>query len=215
MKKYHSPLLPLLSCLLLCVAVSSCKKRSSSQWDQTPVTSRFPSGSTLWDQDSEGLNEFTSLKEDDLSLQYTDGVYPQPAYSPGEPGSSIPSLDYFYNPTGELAQLFKNIYFSTDSFTIKESDYKHLIAQIGAYLHDHPTTYVAIEGFCDERGAEAYNLSLGAKRANSVRSQLIKKGAHPDQIHTISFGKEQPVDIRHTQEAWAKNRRTEFKLYQK
>lgn len=217
MKKYSYHFLSFFTCISLATSLSGCKKkRSSSQWDQTPVASRFASQSTLWSKDHEELSsEFVSLKDDDLAIQYTDGAVPQPAYSPGEMGSGLPSLEYFQTPTGSLEKVFKNIYFTTDSFSIKEGDYLHLISSMGTYLKDHPNTYVFVEGFCDERGAEAYNLSLGAKRANSVRQLLIKKGAHPDQIHTISYGKEKPVDIRHNADAWAKNRRAEFKIYQK
>jgi peptidoglycan-associated lipoprotein len=217
MKKYTLNFLSILTCITLASTLTSCKKkRSKSQWDQTPVASRFASSSTLWSKDAEGeFTEFVSLKDDDLSVQYTDGALAQPAYSPGETGSGLPSLDFFETPKNGLEKIFKNIYFSTDSFTIKEGDYLNLVSNMGTYLKDHPNLYIVIEGFCDERGAEAYNLSLGAKRANNVRQLLVKKGAHPEQIHTISYGKEQPVDIRHSQDAWAKNRRAEFKVYQK
>jgi peptidoglycan-associated lipoprotein len=217
MKKYSIHFLSLLTSIALATSLTGCKKKkSSSKWDSTPVASRFASTSTLWSQEQEeNLQEFVSLKDEDLAIQYTDGAFAQPAYSPGETGSGLPSLEYFANPTGGLEKIFKNIYFSTDSFSIKESDYMNLVTQMASYLKEHPNTFIVVEGFCDERGAEAYNLSLGAKRANSVRQQMIKKGAHPDQIHTISYGKEQPVDIRHTQEAWSKNRRAEFKIYQK
>lgn len=217
MKKYSMHFLSFLTCLALAGSLTSCKKkRSSSTWDQTPVASRFATSSTLWSKEQDDqYTEFVSLKDDDLSVQYTDGAIAQPAYSPGETGSGLPSLDYFENPKNGLEKIFKNIYFTTDSFSIKESDYLSLISNMGTYLKDHPNLYIVVEGFCDERGAEAYNLSLGAKRANSVRQLLVKKGAHPEQIHTISYGKEQPVDVRHTQDAWAKNRRAEFKVYQK
>jgi peptidoglycan-associated lipoprotein len=216
MKKYNTQLLSLLACITLATSVSGCKKnRSSSQWDQTPVASRFATTSTLWSKDQDlADSEFVSLKDEDLAVQYTDGAVAQPAYSPGESGSGLPSFEFFVAPIGDLAAIFKTVYFATDSYVVRDCCTK-AIAGIGAYLKDHPNTYTVVGGFCDERGAEAYNLSLGAKRANTVRQQLIKQGAHPDQIHTISYGKEQPLDIRHCQEAWTKNRRAEFKIYQK
>lgn len=217
MKKLSMHFFSLLTCAALACTLTGCKKkRSSSSWDQTPVASRFATSSTLWSKDQQDSSmEFVSLKDDDLSVQFTDGALAQPAYSPGEMGSGLPSLDYFESPKNGLEKIFKNIYFTTDSFSIKESDYLALISNMGSYLKDHPNLFIVIEGFCDERGAEAYNLSLGAKRANGVRQLLVKKGAHPEQIHTVSYGKEQPVDIRHSPDAWAKNRRAEFKLYQK
>jgi len=217
MKKSSQSLLSLVTCLALACTMTSCKKRkSSSSWDQTPVASRYATTSNLWSKDTEeGLSEFVSLKDEDLSIQYTDGACAQPAYGPGELGSGLPPLDRFEAPRNGLEKVFKNIYFSTDSFSIKEGDYLTLVTSMGQYLKEHPNLFIVVEGFCDERGAEAYNLSLGAKRSNSVRQQLIKKGAHPDQVHTISYGKEQPVDIRHNAEAWAKNRRAEFKVFVK
>ena len=68
----------------------------------------------------------------------------------------------------------------------------------------------AIEGHCDERGTEGYNLSLGDKRANSLREYLVNLGVSPERIHTVSFGEAQPADNGHNESAWAKNRRGEF-----
>lgn len=80
-------------------------------------------------------------------------------------------------------------------------------------MRSHPNTYVFVEGHCDERGPEAYNLSLGAKRGNAVRNLLINEGVDPDHIFTISYGKERPLVFEHHEEAWAQNRRAEFKVY--
>ena len=215
MKKYTINFLSLLTCVACGVGLTGCKKKKShSNWDDTPVASRFAQKSTLWSKDQETPNEFVSLKDEDLAVQYTDGAVAQPAYSPGETGSGLPSLEFFKTASGELANVFKTVYFATDSYVVKDCC-TQTVGNIGAFLKANPTTFIIVEGFCDERGAEAYNFSLGAKRANSVRQQLVKKGARPDQIHTISYGKEQPVDLRHTQDAWAKNRRAEFKIYQK
>ncbi len=72
-----------------------------------------------------------------------------------------------------------------------------------------------VEGHTDERGPEAYNLSLGARRANYVRTLLVQKGVDHNQLHTISFGKERPAEMGHNSEAWSKNRRAQFKIYKK
>ena len=89
------------------------------------------------------------------------------------------------------------------------------IRAIAAYMKRNPGTYLFVEGHCDERGAEAYNLALGAKRSNSVRNLLIKEGVSPDNVFTVSYGKERPADFGHTEDSWAKNRRAEFKIYNK
>lgn len=69
---------------------------------------------------------------------------------------------------------------------------------------------VTIEGYCDERGTTEYNLHLGERRAESVRRYLTQLGADPKSLHTISYGKERPVDPGHDEAAWAKNRRAEI-----
>ena len=73
--------------------------------------------------------------------------------------------------------------------------------------------YVIIEGHCDERGPEAYNLALGTRRANYVRSIFLKTGVKADQIHTVSLGKEYPFALGHNQEAWKQNRRAHFRVH--
>ena len=69
---------------------------------------------------------------------------------------------------------------------------------------------MTIEGHCDERGTDEYNLALGDRRANSAKSFLVDLGISPRRLTTISFGEERPLDPRHNEEAWAKNRRCEF-----
>ncbi len=87
--------------------------------------------------------------------------------------------------------------------------------KVAEYLKSHPNVYLFVSGHCDERGPEAYNLSLGARRANYVRSLLVQKGVNPERVHTISYGKERPADLGHSQDSWSKNRRSEFRIYQK
>jgi len=75
-----------------------------------------------------------------------------------------------------------------------------------------PRVSIMIEGHCDERGTEEYNLGLGDKRANSARDYLVSLGVSATRIKTISYGEERPFDPAHTEEAWAKNRRAHFVL---
>ncbi len=79
----------------------------------------------------------------------------------------------------------------------------------------HPNIYIFIEGHTDERGPQAYNLALGSRRANTVRNLLINEGVDPDRLFTISYGKERPVILERHEEGWAKNRRGEFKIYER
>lgn len=78
------------------------------------------------------------------------------------------------------------------------------------WLRRFPEAKVIIEGHCDERGSEAYNLALGDRRALAARDFLIQAGVDPNQMETISYGEERPFDPGHTEAAWAKNRRAHF-----
>jgi peptidoglycan-associated lipoprotein len=79
-------------------------------------------------------------------------------------------------------------------------------------LKQYPTAKVVIEGHCDERGSAEYNLALGQKRADAAMEYLVSLGIKADRLSTISYGKENPLDSRSTEEAWAKNRRAHFLL---
>ena len=74
-------------------------------------------------------------------------------------------------------------------------------------LKKYPKVKIQIEGHCDERGTNEYNLALGERRANSTKNYLVSLGISPDRISTISYGEEKPLDPGHNEEAWAKNRR--------
>jgi len=67
-----------------------------------------------------------------------------------------------------------------------------------------------VEGHCDERGTQEYNMALGERRALAVRDYLINLGVPGQNLLTISYGEERPVDPGHNEAAWAKNRRAEF-----
>jgi peptidoglycan-associated lipoprotein len=74
-------------------------------------------------------------------------------------------------------------------------------------LKQNPTAVITIEGHCDERGTVEYNIALGERRAYSVKNYFIEYGLNPDNLVTISYGKEKPVDPGHDEDAWSKNRR--------
>ena len=80
------------------------------------------------------------------------------------------------------------------------------------WLNDNPDANIVIEGHCDDRGTNAYNLALGERRAESVKAFLADLGIESARMTTISYGEEKPLDLGQNEEAWAKNRRAEFVL---
>ncbi len=103
------------------------------------------------------------------------------------------------------------VYFDLDSATIKKTEDKKL-ENVAAYLKGHMADALRVEGNCDERGTEKYNLSLGEKRALAVREYLINLQVDGRQVVTVSYGKAKPAVDGHTEAAWSKNRRSDFVL---
>ena len=103
------------------------------------------------------------------------------------------------------------VYFETDSAEIPASEIAKLDANY-AWLNDHPHFNLLVEGNCDERNTEEYNLALGQQRADKVKAYLLGKGLPAARIKTISYGETQPAIEGHDESAWQKNRRAQFKL---
>ena len=111
----------------------------------------------------------------------------------------------------EVVSNLSNIYFDFDS-AVLHVQAKEELQKIGAWLAQNPDTKIRIEGNCDERGTDEYNLALGERRAVAAKNYLVSSGISPKNIITISFGEENPADPGHNEAAWAKNRRDEFNV---
>lgn len=101
------------------------------------------------------------------------------------------------------------IHFDYDRYNIRPDAVPVLEAN-ASWLKKYPTVKILVEGHCDERGTEEYNLALGEKRAKSTMDYLVSLGIAADRIRIISYGKSQPLDPGHDETAWAKNRRAQF-----
>ena len=101
------------------------------------------------------------------------------------------------------------VYFDFDQFTIRE-DMKSRMDANAAFLNSNPSVKIEIQGNCDDRGTNEYNIALGEKRAMAAKNYLINMGVDPDRMDVVSFGEERPLDPAQTPEAWAKNRRDDF-----
>ena len=110
-----------------------------------------------------------------------------------------------------LSAIFKNILFSYDQFTLTPQACA-ILDNVAEWMKSNPSKMVLIEGHCDERGTDEYNLALGDRRANSAKTYLMQLGVDSGRIYTISYGEERPIAIGSTESAWAKNRRDSFKL---
>ncbi len=111
----------------------------------------------------------------------------------------------------EMEILKKRIHFAFDSADLTE-DSRLILKKKAKVLLKYPNIKVVIEGHCDERGTNEYNLALGERRAKAAYEYLILLGVDADRMKIISYGEERPLDPGHNEEAWAKNRRDEFRI---
>lgn len=229
---------------LLCLSLAACYRSSNEVWEDSQSATRHMTRGirTLGGKhgDSRAIqcrNEFMPIEDSccytndyvmdefvPLSDQPTmnqaamaDYVSQQPRETPGDPGSSIPSINAFRDPSCNpvWAGVFRNIFFEYNSNLVKGQYNIDTVRNVANYMNRNRNIYIFIEGHCDERGPEAYNLALGSRRSNAVRNLLIQEGVNPDNIFTISYGKERPLIHDHHEEAWSQNRRAEFKVYQR
>ena len=161
--------------------------------------------------------EFIPIDDPANELSMADMVSRPARETPGEPGSSIPGIQAFRDPSTipQLAGIFQPIYFEYNCSMVKGARNLQAMHGIADFLRTHPNIYMFVEGHTDERGPQAYNLALGARRANAVRNMLIGEGISPDRLFTISYGKERPVVLERHEEGWSRNRRAEFKIYER
>ena len=103
----------------------------------------------------------------------------------------------------------KDVYFDFDKSDIRPQDAKILDAN-AAWLKTRGNDLVLIEGHCDERGTNEYNLALGERRARATMNYLLAQGLPAGRITIISYGKERPVCSEHAESCWARNRRAHF-----
>jgi peptidoglycan-associated lipoprotein len=102
------------------------------------------------------------------------------------------------------------VFFEFDQATLSDLA-KDTLVRNAEWLRSHPDVRVQLEGNADERGTPEYNLALGERRATAVRSYLSSLGVETSRLVTISYGEERPADSGHSEDAWAKNRRVDFK----
>ena len=118
-------------------------------------------------------------------------------------------------PLKEAAQVkpetaFEKIYFDFDSYVLSQQARDTLSKNAELLKNKEAALKIQIEGNCDERGSDEYNLALGEKRAKAAFNYLVTLGVPADRLSVISYGKEKPADPGHDEAAWAKNRRDEF-----
>ena len=192
MKKQKASLLLVLgTCVLL--AAGGCAKHEMIKKDEgiTPIASEHVK---------------TAVK--------TEVVKEQPVKQAKVAESTLGEVQKNAGQIEELKSALNKIYFDFDSYKLSGAARSDLVKN-AEMLNKYPAGKVRIEGNCDERGSDEYNLALGEKRAKAAMQYLVTSGIPAERLSVISYGKEKPADPGHDEAAWAKNRRDEFVVISK
>ncbi|MDR1046130.1 MAG: peptidoglycan-associated lipoprotein Pal [Candidatus Adiutrix sp.] len=109
----------------------------------------------------------------------------------------------------KAAFLGDHVYFDFDRYNIRP-DGAAIIQAKAAFMSQYPGVRAEIQGHCDERGTEVYNMALGDRRARATYNYITSLGVDGSRLTTVSYGKERPLDPAHSEAAWARNRRAQF-----
>jgi peptidoglycan-associated lipoprotein len=110
-----------------------------------------------------------------------------------------------YVPVAEMP----DIHFAFDQYVLRP-EAKRVLEAGAAWLKARPQALLMIEGHCDERGTNEYNLTLGERRAKMSKDYLVSRGIDAGRISVVSLGEEQPMCQEHNESCWMKNRRAHF-----
>ena len=128
--------------------------------------------------------------------------------APAAPATAAPATRPSPKEFTAIAAL-KDVFFDFDKYDVRPEDAKTLDAN-AAWLKTNADNLVLIEGHCDERGTNEYNLALGERRAKATMNYLVSQGVQANRITIISYGEERPVCNEKTESCWSKNRRGHF-----
>jgi peptidoglycan-associated lipoprotein len=184
--------LTLVLALSVTVSVSSCAKKRISSEPATPTAEESAQKRAAEEARQRELERQKTLKEEDLS---DEGL----------------SEEMAQQKTASAKSIFENedVYFEFDSIRLAPQA-QEILTKKAEWLRANPTAKITIEGHCDSRGTNEYNLALGEGRAQSAKAFLVDLGIDPSRLNTISYGEERPIDRAQTEEGWAKNRRAHF-----
>ena len=184
---------------LIAAFVSACtttQEEMSAGGDGAPVVDESQTGSS-------GTVDGGSSGTEAIGLDGADGGDGTAIVDYG----AMTAMEQLNRTDGELAD--RIIYFEYDSAKLT-SESIAILETHGNFIAGNGEVKVRLEGHADERGSREYNIALGDRRAQSVRRVLLFQGASSDQVETVSYGEEKPMELGHDDAAWSKNRRVEL-----
>lgn len=197
----HSTIVAVAFCGVLAFALTGCKYDDAE--GAVPEDATVTDVSTDADANGGGLDANGGDVATDLGKISDENDTP----ATGVPFDQDPNFDRCTDVD------FAPVYFGLDASNLAASELAKIEA-VAQHLAAQPARVVIVEGNCDERGSNEYNLSLGELRAISVRDYLVTLGVDAQRIQTKSYGEEKPAVSGHDEAAWSKNRRGEFAIFQ-
>jgi len=188
----------LVATLVIATALfAGCAKRPAT----TAASAPAPTGTAA----TTGSTAGAAARQQQQQQQQQPTTSPPATAAPQAPGTTARPSPKEFTAIPEL----KPIYFDFDKYDIRPGDAKALDAN-AQWLKSNANQLVLIEGHCDERGTNEYNLALGERRAKSTMNYLVSQGVQASRITIISYGEERPVCTQKNEECWSKNRRAQF-----
>ncbi|HZV95517.1 MAG TPA: peptidoglycan-associated lipoprotein Pal [Candidatus Nitrosocosmicus sp.] len=186
--------------LVLTLFLVGCPKRPAAPVASAPA----PTGSAL--APAPGAGPSTATPPAPGSSSGPTAMAPSPAApATAAPAPGTPPRPSEFSENSNL----KDVFFDFDKYDIRADDAKTLDSNAG-WLKSNANNLVLIEGHCDERGTNEYNLALGERRAKATMNYLVSQGIQANRITIISYGKERPVCNEKSEGCWQKNRRAHF-----
>jgi len=186
-KKWTVLALTLALALLMTVVVSSCAKKKISSDPATATAEEEAQRRAEEQARQRELERQQDFKEENLSEEAAEQ-------------RTVSARTIFEN---------EDVYFEFDSIRLAP-DAQEILVKKAKWLRANPNARVTIEGHCDNRGTNEYNLALGEGRAQSARDFLVDLGIRSSRLTTISYGEERPTDRTQSEAGWARNRRAHF-----
>src|SRR5258705_894346 len=143
------------------------------------------------------------------SVQSKSATKPAPDLRKAQSQTSLDALRRGDSAKTPADSALKEIFFKFDRYDLS-SDARATLKAAADWLRNNPAVRVEVEGHCDERGTNEYNLALGAKRAQTAKDYLVTLGIAAGRLSTMSYGEEIPVCREHDDDCWQKNRRDRF-----
>jgi peptidoglycan-associated lipoprotein len=174
--------------LVFAFGLVACQKRAATKADTAPQVE--PQAVEKKDQEKVTESKIDS-KVESVDVKDKDGQYAESKES-----------------------MFSDILFDYDKYDVADT-YKPVLKSVSSWMAKNTSARLSIEGHCDDRGTNEYNLALGDRRAKAVKDYLVSLGVASDRINVISYGEERPLCSEQTEACWAKNRRAHFTVLTK